>query len=136
MNITEFAESHRLKTQRDGCGDVIVPGKSGHIYEYSDSELGVIFVSAVNRDPRTVFWKRMSAACVLAGMTRRQQGDAEGALSFDPGNSSQVKLAVKLAGVRPQRRVSEGQRAAAAARFAQYRRNLAFKALQEGVCRL
>jgi hypothetical protein len=78
----------------------------------------------------------MSAVCVLAGMTRRQQGDAEGALSFDPGNSKQVKLAVKLAGVRPQRRVSEGQRAAAAARFAEYRRNLAFKALQEGVCRL
>ena len=32
MNITEFAEGHRLKTQRDECGDVIVPGKSGHIY--------------------------------------------------------------------------------------------------------
>jgi hypothetical protein len=79
MKITEFAESHGLKTQRDECGDVIVPGKSGHIYEYSDSELGVIFVSPVNHHPRMVFWKRMSASCVLAGMTRRQQGDAEGA---------------------------------------------------------
>ncbi len=38
-------------------------------------------------------------------MVVRQRGDAEGALSFDPENKAQVKIALKLAGVRPKRKV-------------------------------
>ena len=69
-----------------------------------------MFVTPVNRLPRTHFWRKVSAACLGAGMTMRQQGDAEGALSFDPNNQEQVRLAMKLAGVRPKRRMSEEQR--------------------------
>jgi hypothetical protein len=44
-------------------------------------------------------------------MVLRQNGDAEGVLSFDPKNAEQVKIALKLAGVKPKRRVSSEERA-------------------------
>jgi hypothetical protein len=44
-------------------------------------------------------------------MTLRQNGDAEGAFSFDPGNPVQAKLAIRIAGVKAKRQVSPEQRA-------------------------
>jgi hypothetical protein len=32
--IVEFADEHRLKVGKDDCGDAIIPGKYGHVYEY------------------------------------------------------------------------------------------------------
>lgn len=133
MDITDFAKQHRLKPTTDTDDTTIIPGRNGHIYEFSDKELGVIFCTPATEAPRTGFWNRLSAACKLAGMTPRQVGDAEGAFSFDSAIPGHVKLALKLADARPKRRVSEEQRAAAASRFAQYRQNLASEPLQEGV---
>jgi len=39
MKITEFANIHHLKVSRDDCGDPVVKGKLGDLYEYSPSEL-------------------------------------------------------------------------------------------------
>jgi hypothetical protein len=119
--IEEFARRHRLKTERDVHEEITIPGRNGHIYQYSGSELGVIFLTPANETPRTAFWNRMSTACILAGLIRRQRGDAEGAFSFNPANPAHVRLALKLADVRAKRRVSEVQRTAAAARFAKFR---------------
>jgi hypothetical protein len=44
-----------------------------------------------------------------AGATVRQDGDAEGAVSFDPTNPTLARLAIKYAGVKPKRRSSEKQ---------------------------
>lgn len=33
MNIQEFAERFRLKVTRDECGDPIIAGRHGHLYE-------------------------------------------------------------------------------------------------------
>lgn len=44
---------------------------------------------------------------MAAGFTLLQDGDAEGAAAFDPLNAEQVRLAVKLAGVKTRRCVSE-----------------------------
>jgi hypothetical protein len=136
MTIQDFAKWRRLKTSTDIDDTLIIAGRQGHLYEYSSTELGVIFVTPATEAPRTGFWNRLSAACKLAGMIPRQVGDAEGAFSFDSAIPGHVKLALKLADARPKRRVSEEQRAAAASRFAQYRQNLASEPLQEGVSRL
>lgn len=110
MHIKQFAGRHRLKLVRDKSDDTpVIIGKSGQIYEYSEAELGVMFIKPVSKPARTHFWRKMSAQCVAAGMTARQCGDAEGALSFDPNNHDQVQLAMKLAGVRPKRRSSVTQ---------------------------
>ena len=45
----------------------------------------------------------------------RQKGDAEGAISFNPENGEQVQLAIKLAGVKRKRQMSEKQKAVAEA---------------------
>lgn len=121
MTIEEFAKQHRLKTERDVYDEVTIPGRNGHVYFYGANELGVIFITPATEAPRTAFWNRMSTACTLGGLTLRQRGDAEGVFSFDPANPAHVKLAIKLADVRAKRRVSEVQRAAAVARFAEFR---------------
>jgi hypothetical protein len=118
MTIQEFGKKYRVKTREDNCGETIAPGKGwgfqkpdggGHIYEYSTTEMGAIFVTPVSKPARTMFWNKMRKACSAAGMTLRQCGDAEGAFSFDPENSEHVRLAMKLAGVRPKRRMSPNQ---------------------------
>lgn len=116
MTIQEFAKQYRLKTRNDNCDETIVPGKAfkpdmggPHIYEYSGTEMGVILITPASKPARTAFWNKMRAACATAGMTLRQCGDAEGAFSFDPANQEHVRLAMKLAGVRPKRRMSPKQ---------------------------
>jgi len=34
MTVNEFAEKRRLKMRRDECGESIIPGRQGQIYEY------------------------------------------------------------------------------------------------------
>ena len=119
MTIQEFAKQHRLKTQREDCGDfleVLVPGKQGQIYEWSldGSKFAVMFMP-----PKTVTepsgkwcpkrWGSFRRAAQVIGMTILQNGDSEGCLRFDPTNSEQVKLALRIAGIRPKRRVSPEQ---------------------------
>jgi hypothetical protein len=108
VNITEFAKAHRLKPARED-DHVILVGKAGQIYEYSDALLGVMFITPATKAPRPRVWNNLSAQCVLAGMTLRQDGDAEGALSFYPANPAQVALALKLAGVKRKRQASAKQ---------------------------
>src|SRR5215831_17084860 len=54
--------------------------------------------------PRT--WGNYRRAAEATGMTVLQNGDSEGCLGFDPGNSEQVRLALKIAGVRRKRELS------------------------------
>lgn len=98
MDITEFAMQHRLKVTKDDCGDPVIAGRidESNIYEYSlDGTLGVMFITDGKKAPRTGLWNKFQAACLDAGMTPRQVGDAEGAFSFDPANAKQAKTAIK-----------------------------------------
>jgi hypothetical protein len=108
MTLVTLAEQHKLKVKRDECGDAIVPGKYGQIYEYNDTHLGVLFMPPRTEAepwgrwcPKT--WGNFKRAAAAAGMTLLQDGDSEGCLSFDPNNREQVKLAIKIAKVRPKR---------------------------------
>jgi hypothetical protein len=110
IGINRFAQRHRLKLVHDKSDDILlILGKGGQIYEYSDNELGVMFITPVRMPARTHFWRKVSAQCVTSGMTMRQRGDAEGTLSFDPLNHEHARLAMKLAGVRPKRLASSTQ---------------------------
>jgi hypothetical protein len=119
MSIKECAAKHRFKCRKDSCDDVILVGKQGHIAEYSGTEFCVLFTPGLDhRDlpegkgrgswtPKR--WNAFKRAATDAGMTLRQNGDSEGLLSFDPANKEQLKLAIKIAGVRPKRQMSEKQ---------------------------
>jgi hypothetical protein len=136
--IPKFAETHRLRIKRDVDGTYIIPGNLGdsHIYDYSDEELGVLFMPThkASDKPRTKLWNSVRRKCIAAGMTLRQNGDDEGALSFDPNNAVQVKLAIKCVRARARRRVSEAHRMklvanAALARAARFGQTLNTEAL-------
>ena len=103
--------------RRDECGESIIPGRQGQIYEYGDGELGVMFMSGLC----TKMWNKFRTAALAMDMTLRQNGDSEGCLSFDPANDAQAGLAIKIAGVRPKRQVSPGQIARQVATLAKFR---------------
>jgi hypothetical protein len=105
MLLQEFAEKHllRVRRSRDDDTDNVV-GKFGEIYEYSNSELGLMLCGGPTGTGR---WARVRSECLAAGMTLRQNGP----LSFDPANTKQAALAIKVAGARPKRRLSSEHKA-------------------------
>jgi hypothetical protein len=109
--IHMFAEQNRVRTSHEADGTTVICGQSGcHLYEYSDSELGLMILSEGDEThPRR--WSGIRKKCIAAGMTLRQNAEDEGALSFDPNNKEQSRLAIKVTGVRPKRRLSPEHRA-------------------------
>ena len=109
--IHTFAQQNRLPTTRAADGSIVIPGRAGcHLYEYSDSELGLIVLSDA-KDSRPRRWVGIRKKCVEARMTLRQNGEDEGALSFNPTNRQQSRLAIKVTGARPKRQLSPEHRA-------------------------
>src|SRR5438045_419305 len=117
MDIFEFAARHRLKLGKDDCGDPVVFGRIGssNVYDYGDGALGVMFIA--DGAPRTGLWNKFKSACLEAGMTLRQSGDAEGAFTFSPESKQQAKVAIKGIRARAKRQVSPEQAAAGSARL-------------------
>jgi hypothetical protein len=105
--IETFAKQHRLKTRIDVDGTPVILGRTGHIYEFSSTHLGVLY--SYSKDLTSQRWNTARTACEAAGMSVEQFGDREGTLSFDPGNPKQAKLAIKTARCKTRRVVTEAQ---------------------------
>jgi len=56
-------------------------------------------------------WGNFRRKAEALGMAVRQDGDSEGALSFDPSDKEQAKLAIQIATVRPKRQLAPEHRA-------------------------
>lgn len=110
MTLAEFAEKHRLKVRRDESNDVIVPGRFGHLYEYSADRFGACIALEGKKAPKTYRWNRARDAFVAAGMKIVQRGDAEGCATFSPHDEKQVKLAIQHLGIRTKRQISPERR--------------------------
>src|ERR1700756_4000252 len=92
--ILTFAEQNRLRTCRETDGTTVIRGQRGcHLYEYSDSELGLMILSD-GKDTRTRRWSGIRKKCLAAGMILRQNAEDEGALSFSPDDRQQSRLAI------------------------------------------
>jgi hypothetical protein len=104
--IYAFAQQNRLTTFRETDDQTtVIRGQAGcHLYEYSDSELGLMVLSDA-KEARPRRWTAIRKKCLAAGMTLRENGDDEGALSFDPKNQQQARLAIKVTGARPKRQL-------------------------------
>lgn len=109
--IHTFAQQNRLTTFRDTDETTVIHGQAGcHLYEYNDSELGLMLLSdPKNARPRR--WAGIRKKCLEAAMTLRQDGEDEGALSFHPNNREQARVAIKVTGARPKRKLSPEHRA-------------------------
>ena len=120
MILTTFAENSRLKVGKDDCGDAIIPGKYGHIYEYGSGKLGVCIMSNSGNAYR---WNKSRAAFTAVGMDITQNGDHEGCATFDPWNAEQAKTAMLHVKVRTRRQVSPERPEAMIANLARARQD-------------
>lgn len=122
MTLKDFAEQYRLKLKFDECGDPVIQGRPDqtNIYEYSldGSRFGAMFMTSSKKSPRTQLWRKFQSACLDAGMTPHQIGDAEGSFLFDPSNQTQAKVAIRAAKAKARKRISPERRAALVATLA------------------
>ncbi len=134
--IEKFAESHRLHTRKDECGEQVIFGKmwkqqpvpkfvshrpdreyhyGHHIFDYGDGRLGIVLMF-----DSPAKWTFAQKKLESAGFTIRQHGISdgtppffdrygEGVALFDPANKAQAKLAIQLTGARVKRIMSPEQ---------------------------
>jgi hypothetical protein len=113
MELTAFAGHHRFKIRQDACGDQIVPGRQGHVFEGYASGLGVCVQFETPKK-----WTFAKKAMLAAGLQIRQDGDTEGIAVFNPEDRNQARVAIKFAGVKPKRQISPEQKVVLAQRAA------------------
>jgi hypothetical protein len=102
--LQKFADKHRLTIRRsDDDGTAVISSNLGQLYEYSETELAVMFMPA---EPQMRRWASVKRKCLASGMTPRQIGDYEGAFSFDPADMRQVKTALHVINVRRKKCIS------------------------------
>lgn len=123
MTISDFANTHRLRLSKDTCGDEVVAGRIGesNIAEHDECNLSVAFVTPGKLLPRTGSFNTFKAACVAAGMTPLQIGDAEGVFMFDPADPQQARVAIKGIRAKAKKQMSPEQTASCTARLAAIR---------------
>jgi hypothetical protein len=107
--LVGFAERYRVRVQRDDCGEQLICGKFGHIYQHAAGLLGLVL-----EEPRSGKSKRRSLLArrrkaFAAGLSLHQLGQVEAILLFDVGCPSQANLAVRLVGAKRRRVPSPAQ---------------------------
>lgn len=110
MTIQSFASKCRLRTSIDVLGETICAARKGgsHIYEHSVMRMGVVFCpDPHSKKPPTVRqWNKCRDEMKAAGFVIQLDCYGEGVGLFDPTNESQVKIALKVARIRPKRLLS------------------------------
>lgn len=103
MELQEFADRNRLRTKLDPCGDKIIPGKLGHLYEH-DGALGVCLIAYKAKNMPSVALMRSRQRKIEALKPKiKQRADGEGISTFELETASQTALIarlVKLCGIR------------------------------------
>jgi hypothetical protein len=107
IDLQRFADEYRYRTRIDEDGTKIIPGKVGHLFEYDEESFGVMIMP---NPPRRQFWGFAKAKLIAGGFKVVQDGDGEGVATFDPTDPKQVKLAVRVAGVKRRRVLSAEHR--------------------------
>jgi hypothetical protein len=110
MDVSAFAEQHRLRAKKDDCSNLVILGKQfaaaqSHIFDGFLDGLGVCLMFETSRQ-----WNSARRKLEKAGFVTRQDGDTEGVLTFDPTDSKQSRLALKVVGTRKPRTLSPEQR--------------------------
>ena len=107
IGIKAFSEQFRLKMSRDDCGEPIIAGKQGQLYEFGPAKLAVTVLAKSARR-----WNAARRKLVAAGCRIIQNGDTEGTALFNPGNPEQAGLAIRLIRARHRMQLSDARRGA------------------------
>jgi hypothetical protein len=109
VTFITFADRYRLRIKRDACGDLIAPGKLGHLYEYGAGLAGLVLEDTQNGQSiaRSLLARRRKA--LAAGFRLHQAGDGEAILLFEMNNPAHEKLAITLVAAKRRRIPSPAQ---------------------------
>jgi len=105
MTIQEFCKLYRLKLTKDKCGEEIIPGKLGHLFDHGHGQFGMVLEDAPSGDSRARALLSRKRAALRGGFSLKQQGECESILLFDARNHKQAELAAKLVMARKKRNV-------------------------------
>jgi hypothetical protein len=130
MTVRDFSTTYNLRLTKDKDDTEVIQGTVGHIYEYGSDELGLVIVPPGNPRPR--LYTSIKTKCCSAGMTLRQDGDAEDALSFYPEDKQQARMAIKVAAVRAKKRISERHKAKLLGRLQTFKNSVSGAILEGG----
>jgi hypothetical protein len=95
----KFAERLRLRVKRDECSDPIIPGRRVHIYNHGDGRFLASCSKPRQMTPssdRTLLKQKHKA--LDKWVPASQEGDVEAILLFDPEDTKQARLAIRLMG--------------------------------------
>lgn len=105
MTIQEFRTRYHLKLTKDKCGEEIIPGKLGHLFDHGDGQFGMVLEDAPSGDSRARALLSRKRAALRGGFSLKQQGECESILLFDARNPKQAELAAKLVMAKKKRNV-------------------------------
>jgi hypothetical protein len=94
--FSQFSEHYWLRVKRDDCGDPIIRGKLGHLYEYSAGRIGIVLEAPSKSAALDATLRSRKRRAIAAGFNLRQEGDSEAILLFDPADTKQARLAIQL----------------------------------------
>lgn len=114
----KYATKNKLRLKPDDCGELIAVGKLGQVYEYSDDEVGAIYIPAVPRKG----WKNFKDKMIGLGAVLTQNGDIEGAVRFMYENLKALRTACSLLKIRSKRSLSPERKAQVVANLAAWRK--------------
>jgi hypothetical protein len=94
--LVGFAEKHRLRVNHDKCHDAVVLGRLGHLYEHDTHRFGIVLElpADITRLDNTLRSRKRRA--IAKGFVLHQEGDSEAILLFDPTDTNQARLAIRL----------------------------------------
>src|SRR5579885_765696 len=67
--VKQFAEKHNVKTKQDDCGDTIISGSAGHIFDNHDGRFGVLVECQSQKQ-----WTHAKKKLIDAGFSISQNG--------------------------------------------------------------
>ncbi len=102
--IKGFANRYHLHTIKDECGEEIIPGKLGHIFDHGSGKLGIVLEEMAGSSQGRLLLARRKTA-LQASFQMVQEGEFESVLLFDPDDSDQARLAISLVKTRKKRTV-------------------------------
>jgi hypothetical protein len=105
ITIQEFSGRYRLRSKKDGCGEEIIPGKLGHLFDHGHGQFGIVLEDTSSGPSRARLLLSRKKAALRAGFLSKQQGECESVLLFDARNLKQAELAAKLVMARKKRNV-------------------------------
>jgi hypothetical protein len=105
LTVQEFCKLYRLKLTKDKCGEEILPGKLGHLFDHGHGQFGMVLEDTSSGPSRARSLLSRKKAALKAGFLPKQNGECESVLLFDPQNQQQAKLAAKLVMAKKKRTV-------------------------------